>query len=171
MPFNDPLMSATIWLLSLVWTWWIARSIEGRARVESGQAVVQYGPGIRALAYVGWIVAVAFTLIALLEPLFPWWARVYISLSAFFIAAVLHAEFHHALVRYDMLGMHFISPWRGDRLLAWDDVRRVAYDSFNDVYKIESATQGKFKLHKYMSGIESLIEELAERGVQVNLDH
>lgn len=170
MPFNDPIMSAIAWLVSLLWAWWIARSIQGRANVDRGQSVVEYGPGIRAIAIVGWLGAAALTLVAIFEPLFPWWGRLWLIISAVFVATVLHVEFYYSMVRYDDFGVHFISPWRADRLVPWDDFQLVYYSDFRDAYMLESHTHGKLALHKYLSGIDSLLDELARRGVHLELD-
>ncbi|MCO6046110.1 hypothetical protein NG895_19595 [Aeoliella sp. ICT_H6.2] len=171
MPFNDPVIAATLWLLSLLWTWWIARSIQGQASIDRGQAVIQYGPRIRALALLIWTGAAALTLLALFEPLFPWWGRLWLIVSAVFVATVLHVEFHCFAVRYDPFGVHFISPWRADRLVPWDDFCRVYYSDLDDAYVLQSNSHGKMSLHKYLSGIDSLLGELAERGIPLDLDN
>lgn len=133
--------------------------------------MVQYGPGIRRLVIVFWAAAVALTLIAIFEPLFPWWGRLWLIGSAVFIATVLHVEFFYSMVRYDAVGVHFISPWRADRLVAWGDFERAYYSDGNDAYVLESSTYGKMYLHKYLSGVDSLLSELAERGVRMELDN
>lgn len=170
MPFNDPLMAAAFWLVSAVGAWWIARSVQQRAEFDRGQSVVRYSPGIRALSVVGWLGAIALTAIAILEPNFPWWCRIYLAASAFFIAAVLNTELKHACVLYDAMGVHVISPWRGDRMIAWSDFRRAYHSSWNDGYVLESNEHGKLVLHRYMSGVESLLHELADRDVPVEWD-
>ncbi len=165
MPFVDPVMSVAFALVSMIWTWWIARSVHQHADVDRGQSVVRYSPGIRAISPVAWLGAVVATVIAVVEPLFPIWCRIVICASAWFLAAVLHTELAHAEVRFDQLGVHVLSPWRTDRFVPWDDFQRVYFSDMNDSYVLESTDSGKISLHRYMSGIDSLLAELAKHDV------
>jgi hypothetical protein len=143
MPFNDPILSAVFWLGSLAWGWWIARSIQGRASEDRGQAIIQYGPGIRVLAVVAWIGAIGLMIFVIVEPGFPPLARVFISVCALFLAFVLHLELTQFHVRYDSTGIHVVSPLRADRVVRWDDFRRVRDRHWDDTYTLETESFGR----------------------------
>lgn len=170
MPFNDPIMSAAFFVVSSAWAWWIARSIQPDAEFDRGQCIVRYGRGIRALAVVGWLGAIALTVVACVEPSFPPWFRVALPICGFFLATVVHLEFFYAQVRYDRAGVHVVSPWKADRVIPWAEFHSVSYSDWSDAYVLQSTLEKDVSLHKYMSGIDALLVELAERGVPIEID-
>ena len=79
---------------------------------------------------------------------------------------VLHLEFFHVSIRYDVHGLQTKSPWRRSRSIPWEDITGVTFQDTAQWYVISTTRYGKVRVPFWLSGVESLLTELQRRGFE-----
>jgi len=147
------------------------RCVRPQARDEGCVMVVEYGRPLRVFVIVGWVFVAALSVAAAIV-----WSSdprcegvMAIGSAGFFFLLVLicHLEFFHVAMRYDVEGLSLSSPWRRDRQIPWSAVTEVRFSQVLQWYEISTTGFGKVRLHLYLSGLQSLLDELVSRGIPI----
>ena len=129
--------------------------------------VVEYGRTMKVFTVVFWLFLVGLGLAAAFAP--PPERFIAVSVVACFFLAVLslHLEFFHVVIRYDAAGLHLTSPWRRNRFVPWSAITGARFSPALQWYVLHTTGYGDIRLHLYLSGLQSLRDELATRGVSL----
>jgi hypothetical protein len=129
--------------------------------------VVEYGRTMRIFVVASWLfvaggaIAVAFAsererILAVC------------AMSAFFLMVLsLHLEFLYVVTRYDSTGLHLTSPWRRSRVVPWSAITGARFSHALQWYVLSTTSFGHIRLHLYLSGLRSLLDELSARGISI----
>ena len=79
----------------------------------------------------------------------------------------LHLEFFYVRIRYDSEGLHLASPWRRNRFVPWPAITEARFSQALQWYAVSTTGFGSIHLHVYLSGLQSLLDELSSRGVSI----
>jgi hypothetical protein len=85
----------------------------------------------------------------------------------FLLVLWLHLEFFFVSVRFDETGLHTTSPWRRGRFIAWSSITGVRFSPLAQWYVLSTSQSGDVRLHLYLSGLQTLLDELARRGFSI----
>lgn len=80
---------------------------------------------------------------------------------------LLHLEFFGVSIRYDADGLRLKSPWRRNRTVPWEDITGITFEKGPQWYALSTTRYGKVRVHFWLSGIESLLYELEQRGFTI----
>ena len=83
-------------------------------------------------------------------------------------AIALNLEFFGVRILYDAEGIETRSPWRRRRRIPWEATRIVRYTPILKWYELKTVGHGTVRMHDYLAGRASLIEELENRGVVID---
>jgi hypothetical protein len=148
----------------------ILRTVRAEASVDGNERVLTYGRPLKILTWVFWLFWIGLVGLALFMPKKePQDGLIAISLVIVFFAmiAVLHVELVGVRIVYDEAGVRTQSPWRHRREIPWSAMRRVSFSQAAQWHVVETSGHGRIRLHVYLNGIESLLEELQRRGVEI----
>ena len=144
-------------------TIYLLRSARPSARKDGNAMVVEYGRTMKIFTIVFWLFVVVGV------------AAAYASASArliatcvvggfFLMVLIFHLEVFHVVIRYDADGLHLTSPWRRSRFIPWSTITGARFSSAYQWYVLSTTEHGFIRLHLYLSGLQSLLDELATRG-------
>ena len=151
--------------------WLLLRSRRSRGRrdVVSGETILEYGRGLRAVTILGTLFLAFLGVLATgaVDPSTPVSDReMWIALALFlpwlvvFIALGVEVFLAYVKVGNGAIARH--SPWKGDLSLAWEEIESVQYSTFNRWYVLRSP-RGKIRVSSYLSGIDDFVELSTER--------
>jgi len=72
-------------------------------------------------------------------------------------------EFYGVRIGYDEKKVYCFSGWRKNRILSWSEIKSCGYSPTNKWWVIETATQGKIRIHEFISGRDSFFAAMRER--------
>jgi len=137
------------------------------ARREGATSVLEYGRPIRLLIVVLWLfVAVGGGLALFAAPEDRWIAACVVG-GFFLMVLVLHLEFFRVRIAYDKEGIGTRSPWRFKRSIPWEEITGVRFSNLALAYVISTQHCGRVTIHLYLSGVQSLLDELKKHGFDV----
>ena len=147
---------------------WLGSSRHGRARVEHGSAIVEYGGAWRGVTIVFFLFPVAIAVLAMVSPPKPEerWFPLQIICGFLAIIVPLALEVFRRRLRIDQDALVSESPWTGSVRIPWDEVTAVSYQPAMCWYVIDSRGQGRMRVGMFMSGLETLAAALAERAAR-----
>lgn len=149
---------------AIIVTMWLLRAARPVARQEGGKIVVEYGRTMKVAVIILWVGVVGiFVAAAFARP----GQRVpaYCAAGCFFLAALaLHLESFYVSIRYDETGLHTASPWRRSRFIPWSAITSVGFSAGWQWYVLYTKGHGCVRLHLFLSGLQTLLEELENRG-------
>jgi hypothetical protein len=145
-------------------TTYLLRAARPVARQEGKMTVLEYGRAIKALVIMFWIFDVGvFVAASFATEDERIWA--YCAAGGFFLLVLsVHLEFFHVSIRFDDAGLHTTSPWRRTRFIPWSAITGIRFSTVAQWYLISTTEMGRVRLHLYLSGLRSLLDELARRG-------
>lgn len=148
-------------------TTYLLHTVRPVARQEGGLAVVEYGKAMKFLVVIFWLFVVGASVAAAFAPsgdrIFA-----YSMVAVFFLLVLpLHLEFFHVSVRFDVTGLHTASPWRRGRFIPWSSITGVRFSPLAQWYVLSTSQLGHIRLHLYLSGLQTLLDELARRGFAI----
>jgi hypothetical protein len=145
-------------------TTYLFRTVRLVGRQEGNMTVLEYGRAIKVLVVIFWIFDVGVFVAAA-------FARgdegvlAYSAAGGFFLLVMcLHLEFFGVTIRFDDAGLRTTSPWRRSRFIPWSAVTGIRFSTLAQWYLISTTEMGGVRLHLYLSGLPSLLDELARRG-------
>jgi hypothetical protein len=155
----------------------LLNSVSPIARREGEVSVVEYGRTMKRFVIALWIAVPVIALLAGFfaprgtkrEVTFAIW-----TLASFLLALLcLHLECFRVSIRYDADGLRLASPWRPNRFVPWSAITGVTFSTALQWYVVTSSGHGRIRLHMHLSGLESLLDELAWRGLAIpkNMTH
>ena len=145
----------------------VLRSIRPQAELVDGAHVVRYGRPMKLLTVGFWLCYLgAFVAALFAKPDGQFQLMILIS-SFLLMVLILHIEIFHVRVIYDEMGVRTFSPWRRRRLIPWSAIRRVYFSDPLKWYVVETAGHGRVRLHVFLSGVESFLDEIERRGLPV----
>ncbi|HWB07306.1 MAG TPA: hypothetical protein VG796_30050 [Verrucomicrobiales bacterium] len=149
---------------AIIVTTWLLRAARPVARQEGAQTVVEYGRTMKVAVIILWLVVVGIAVAAA-------FARpgdrvtAYCVAGGFFLAALaLHLESFYVSIRYDQTGLHTASPWRRSRFIPWSAITVVEFSAGWQWYVLYTKGHGCVRLQLFLSGLQTLLEELEHRG-------
>jgi hypothetical protein len=145
----------------------VVRTVRPGAMEVNGQRVLAYGRPIKALAIVFWLCWVGFFVAAIFAPAEDRVVAAVVVLGFLLLALSLHLEFFGVRVVFDASGIRARSPWRPTRMIPWSAVTHVWYSPVLRWYVVETASLGCLRLHDFLSGTDTLLNELERRGMAV----
>lgn len=146
----------------------LLNSVSPVARREGNVSVVEYGRTMKRFVIAIWIACAVITIVAgcfaprgsKREVTIALW-----TLAGFVLALLcLHLEFFRVSIRYDTEGLRLASPWRRNRTVPWSAITGVKFSPAAQWYVVNTRGHGRIRLHMYLTGLESLLDELAWRG-------
>ena len=148
-------------------TSYLLRSVRPDARQEGSLTVVEYGRPMKLFVLVFWLfvagAAVAAAFASEHDRIIA-----FCTVAGFFLLILsLHLEFFHVSIRYDTDGLHTSSPWRRNRFVPWSAITGIRFSSALQWYVLSTSGLGHVRLHLYLSGLQSLLNELASRGFSI----
>lgn len=148
-------------------TVFLLRTARPAARREGGAGVIEYGRGMRLLVVVCWVFVIGVRVLAEFAAGENRFVGMCVSTAFFFLVLALHLEVFHVEMRYDAEGLRLASPWRGRRVVPWAAITGAEYSHLWQWHVLKTAGYGHIRLHMYLSGIGSLRQELAARGIEL----
>jgi Bacterial PH domain len=147
---------------------YLIRSARTSARKDGNAMVVEYGRTMKIFTIVFWLfvvvgVAAAYASASASAPL----VATCVIGGFFFMVLVFHLEVFHVVIRYDADGLHLTSPWRRSRFIPWSAITGARFSSAYQWYVLSTTEHGFIRLHLFLSGLQSLLDELATRGVLI----
>ena len=152
-------------------TSYLLRSVRPLARQEGSTSVVEYGRTMKLFVIVAWLfgaggaIAAALTSNGVPERVN---LLVFCTVTGFLLMVLsLHLEFFHVSIRYDAAGLHMASPWRRNRFVPWSAITSAGFSPTLQWYVLSTSGLGYVRLHLYLSGLQSLLDELTTRGISI----
>ena len=148
-------------------TSYLLRSVRPVARQEGSVTIVEYGRTMKVFVVVFWLFVAGATIAAAFASEHE---RViaFCTVTGFFLMVLsMHVECFHVSIRYDSDGLHTVSPWRRDRFVPWSAITGIRFSLVLQWYVLSTSGLGCVRLHLYLSGLQSLLEELARRGFSI----
>jgi hypothetical protein len=148
----------------------ILRTVRANAETIEGRQVLRYARPLRILVGAFWACWLGLVALAIFMPkreAGDGWIAASLVVGFFLLVFVLHIEFFVVRVTFDESGVQTRSPWRRGRCVPWSDIIRVGFSPMAQWYTVQTREHGYIRLHLYLSGIESLLNELERRGVSV----
>ena len=148
-------------------TTYFARNTRPSARQDGQTMVVEYDRTKKVFVIVFWVFTAFGSLAAVFAP--PSERAMAIGIVSIFFLLVLslHLEFFYIRIRYDSEGLHLASPWRRHRFVPWSAITEARFSRALQWYVVSTTDCGSIHLHVYLSGLQSLLDELSSRGVSV----
>jgi len=145
----------------------ILRSIRPGAELVDGAHVMRYGRSLKLLTVGFWVCYVgAFVGAFFARP--DGRLPLLITISSFLLMIlVFHIEMFNVRVVYDETGVRTFSPWRRRRVIPWSAFRRVYFSAPLKWYVVETDGYGCVRLHVFLSGVETFLDEIERRGLAV----
>ena len=142
-------------------------NVRPHAAVVGSTRLLAYGLPMKGFVCFFWI----FWLVLLTGVLVSWEEDYFLPASVlsgmFLVALLFHAEIFGVRVLFDSTGIRTRSPWRRSRQIPWSSIVRARFDEAMQWYVLETKGYGRVRLPVLLSGIESLLQELEQRGVPV----
>ncbi|HEV7406065.1 MAG TPA: hypothetical protein VGO11_24175 [Chthoniobacteraceae bacterium] len=163
-PVHDPTAAITLEIMK-----GLTRTVKPLARPEGEQMVVAYGWPIKGFALVGEVFFLGLMLWVALSEADPGRReRGLVCFACFLVLPlILHLEFFHTSIRFDVHGLQTKSPWRRNRTIPWEDITGITFDKKMQWYAISTTRYGTVRVYMWLSGIQSLLQELARRGFTI----
>lgn len=133
--------------------------------VKGGTAVLAYGRPLKAFVVLGWAGLLGLTVLTVARPGDDPGSKVTALAALFALVLIMHLEFFRVRVAFDEFGIRTRSPWRASREIPWAAVRRVWYSANLQWHVIETDGHGRVRLHDFLGGVDSVMEELRRRGI------
>jgi hypothetical protein len=166
-PKLQGLSSGLAAIAAIAATTYLLRNVRPVARQEGGMAVVEYGRLMKVMVVIFWLFAVGAFIAAA-------FARqgdrvvAYCVAGSFFAAVLfLHLEFFHVTICFDEAGLHTTPPLRRGRFFPWSAITGIRFSPIAQWYVVSTSDLGRIRLHLYLSGLQSLLDELARRGYPI----
>jgi hypothetical protein len=158
--YHDPVVVITAALMLS-----LTRTVKPRARNEGESMVLEYGWPMKSFAIAGWLFFLGIMVWIALAAEPGQRERALVVFACFLVLPLLlHLEFFHVSVRYDVHGLQTKSPWRRNRAVPWEDITGVTFEKTPQWYALATTRYGKVRVPFWLSGIESLLSELQRRG-------
>ena len=152
-------------------TSYLLRSVRPVARQEGGVSVVEYGRTMKLFVVVAWLfgaggaAAAALTTDGVPERVN---LLAFCTVTGFLLMVLsLHLEFFRVSIRYDSTGLHTSSPWRRNRFVPWSAITGARFSPILQWYVLSTSGLSYVRLHLYLSGLQSLLDELTTRGISI----
>jgi len=129
--------------------------------------VVEYGRTMKVFVVVFWLFVVGGGIAAAFASAYERLIAVCVVGGFFLLVLSMHLEFFHVTIRYDADGLHLTSPWRRNRFVPWSAITGARFSLALQWYVLSTTGYGYIRLHLYLSGLRSLLDELAARGVSI----
>ncbi len=130
--------------------------------------VVEYGRTIKIFVVVFWLFAAGVAIGAVFASASDRTLAICVAGTFFLLILTLHLEFFHVRIRYDSSGLHLKSPWRRSRFIPWSAITEARFSSALQWYVLSTTEFGHIRLHLYLSGLQSLLDELSSRGISIH---
>jgi hypothetical protein len=147
----------------------LTRTVKPIARAEGETMVVEYGRPFKWFAVIGEVFFLALLVEAALSHDEPDKRGTILTIFSIFVflGLLLHLEFFHVSIRYDVHGLQTKSPWRRNRTIPWEDIAGITFENTPQWYAISTTRYGKVRVPFWLSGIDSLLAEVARRGFAI----
>jgi len=157
---HDPVVSGVGFVMTE-----LTRSVKPLARAEGETMVVEYGRPMKGFAIVGELIFLGLLVwsVATAEPEKRTTALVFWAVFLL-MPVLLHLEFFHVSIRYNVHGLQTKSPWRRTRSIPWEDITGITFEDTAQWYVISTTRYGKVRVPFWLSGVESLLAQLEQRG-------
>jgi hypothetical protein len=141
-------------------------AIRPNARQTGDVFVLEYSTAAKVALFLCAVVFALFVLLArvnLLGELLPFVPEV---ATAFVIFVMLRGS--TAVICYDQQGLHIRDPWRRRQFVPWNAITSVVCVRTYGYY-LHAEGYGRIAVHFSLCGVQSLLRELAARGLQPQL--
>lgn len=145
----------------------LLKTVRAEAEPADGEIILQYGKSLRWLVSFFWVCCVGGFIVVLLAPPSTRVVAAIVVSIFFFANLSLHLELHYVQIKYDSSGITTVSPWRSSRRIPWSDVKIASYSAVARWYVIDTVSFGRIRLHDYLNGVQSLLDELVVRRIEV----
>lgn len=143
----------------------LRKTVVPLARQSEGTFFVEFGRPFKAVAVGAWLMTAAIAAICLLPSTGIEPGVGYGIVGGFFLLTLfLHSEFFFVRVTYNIAGVTVHSRWGGHRRIAWPEIESVAFSKASQNYVVKLRNGTKFTFSYFMSGYQSLLEAMRERG-------
>lgn len=141
-------------------------AVNPKARRDGDVYVVEYGRGFRAFTWISVSLAVAVACGAYFVA--PGDRGYVLAIAGMFAVIGVPLWLHAHLTRflYSGTGISSRSPWRAEKVVAWENISNVTYSPGERSYVVIGQDGATFKLHAYMAGVADLVAELQRRNVR-----
>lgn len=134
---------------------------------EAGVRIIEYPLVMKIFVIVCWVLATAgFAMLAYFFPEDPVFMCLVFS-GFWLILLLMHLEVFYVRILFIEGGILAKSPWRSDRLVSWEAIKNADFSISMQWYRVHVENEGIIRLSASMSGVETFLEELEERGINV----
>lgn len=163
-PVHDATAALTLALMKA-----LTGTVKPDARLEGQEMVVAYGRPIKCFALAGEAFFLALMAwVAASEMDSGQRERGVICFACFLVLPlILHLEFFHTSIRFDLDGLRTKSPWRRNRTIPWEEITGVTFNQSMQWYEISTTRYGKVRAYIWLSGVQSLLQVLRHRGFAI----
>lgn len=142
----------------------LRRSVDPEARQQAGTFHVEYGRPFKVVAAVAWLVTLAITIICFLPSTKIEPGAIPFLIGLFFLLALyLHSEFFLVRLTYSDASVIVHTRWGSEHRVAWQDILSVGFSKPSQNYVVRLRNGKKFTFNYFMSGYQTLLEELEDR--------
>lgn len=137
------------------------------ARESGGTFFVEYPWPFKVVAILSWLTALAIIGL-ILHPstgVLPAFGEV-IAFAFVGLAAFLHSEMFIARIAYGIGGIRVFSRWGGQKAFVWSEIKSVEFSAPGQIYIVRAAGEKQFTFRHFMSGYQSLLEEIRRRSAK-----
>ncbi len=145
----------------------LLRSIRPSARRDGSTMIVEYGRTMKVFAVVFWFFVAGASVATVFAPASDRMMAICVVGVFFLMILALHLEFFHVRICYDPGGLHLASPWRRSRFVPWSAITGARFSPVLQWYVLSTTKFGRIRLHLYLSGLQSLLDELLSRGIAI----
>lgn len=142
----------------------LRRSVTPRARQQGGAFPVGYGRPFKTVAACAWLVTVAIAVVCFLPSTKIEPGAVPFLIGLFLLLALyLHSEFFFVRLTYSDANITVHTRWGSEHRVAWQDVVSVQFSKASQNYVVRLRNGKKFTFNYFMSGYQSLLDEIQQR--------
>ena len=144
----------------------LAIFVRPQARQVGANRVVEYGAGLRLVAWTTTAFAGATALASLFLSQAD--APYMLAISGIFAIPACYLLPHAYMTRFvfGSTGIRALSPWRRQYFVAWEHIVNVRYSQGESAYVVVAPGGKELKLYASMSGVPDLVAQMQRRGVR-----
>ncbi len=142
---------------------WLLRSPDQAAKEKGGKLWLEYGKLMKGMALlfaglVALLVGLWFTVAPDDKQPVAWMVALFGLLDL-----PLLIEFFGVRIGFDDEQIYCHSAWRKNRVIPWGEIKSCTYSKVNKWWVIETASQGRIRIHEFISGRESFFEAMKRK--------
>lgn len=164
---EDFLSSALIGLIVSITLGLFLKSVNSNAVKENGKLWLEYGVVMKGFSAFTMLLVLGLLVASFSADESEKFAILIIILMFALLGGALVLEFFFVRIGFDNDGVVCNSGWRKTRTFKWDELESARFSQSLQWWEVETATNGKIRLHVYLNGLQDFLVELHQRGIKI----